>query len=267
MSGKKSLKWQARLFFGRFLVKMSNIFLYLAGKAIGYSYIRDLGVVVRHNETVILTREEAESSTDLVKSVEKGELEIIKAVPKNQVPIKDLENLYAGSPLEIDNKVITGKNPSRFLSPAKPRLPSAPKGGQDNRQVGRLQMPPEQPKITQNPGVSAPTQAGLGEDDKNRLDSLQKVLEGLPAALVESVGKMVAESVKQSIQDNISVTVNSVGGASNTSVKDNTPIAVILDDLAPVSVESNIKSTSNSTEESSGGVKDKLKKLRETKGN
>jgi hypothetical protein len=104
--------------------------------------------------------------------------------------------------------------------------------------------------------------AGLSTEDRDKLDKVSALLEQFPN-LLETITQSIAKEVK----DNINVTVNQVAGTPGQPMQaaSSEPVPVILDALDDT-VDSNIGESTETRTESASTFADKLKKIKENKG-
>jgi hypothetical protein len=275
--GKKTLLFgNAREKFSDWMLKMSKTFLYLSGKSIGYSYVRDMGLIVKHNEKVVLLEDVVEASEDIQTAIEKGELEVIKTVPSDEISTDDLEKLYAGDPIEVDGVVYISKNSSRFIAPAKPKLsvgrdPNKPQPVRKKSKVKKAPQAETVRKAAEPQVIEKVTErvieksTGLSDEDRQKLDSVTKLAEQFPE-LIQQLTKSVAESVKDSIQ----VSVNTVAptgvptGVPSGDVVDlssNVEVPVVLKEMGDV--KTSLGESADTKEEDSSSLAEKLKALKD----
>lgn len=229
---------------------MRLVFVYYIGKAVGYSFIRDLNLIVRHSDIILLLEDDADNSLDLQRVLQRGELEEIKRSPFDMISRDEFSKYYCGRPLDINGTVFTPSQAGRFISPGRPKLPALKAGSTHPQSV----KPSQQPLVIKE--VVRETQEAVSQD---KLDSVLKALEGLPASLTNMVKKAVA--------DNVPVTVNQIQGSNGNaepSVQRSTtvPVPVILDDNSGKEVKSNIGNAAKTAEGDSSALREKLRKKR-----
>lgn len=216
----------------RVLIKMASFFLYLTGKSLGYTFIRDLNLIVRHKESVILLESELESSHDAEVARQAGKIEVVRRVSADKVNLNELRELYVGYPIEINGETFVAQ--SKYVTPGSPKLVS-----------GRRK------EIKSEPRQEA-AQSGLNDEDRAKIDAIYKALEDLPKVLAEmSKSQQYVVHAPQVIPPSPSPTKKTSQPA----------IPIILDEGSEV--KSNLKDSLGTTTEDVG-VLDKISKLKKT---
>jgi len=240
--------------FSELMYKMSNSLLQISGRAVGYSYIRDLGLIIRHGEKVLLLEDDVDNSEDIQKEISRGNLDILKTIPLTEVSEEDLENFYAGEPLEVNGKVYVSRDSSRFISPGHPKLSVEDKRKKDTLPAPASPAQPPQPQVIHK------TVQGFDPESLQKLQEMAKALEKL-----DNLGDVVRDAVQDSVGSlpvsKETVIINQGPGEEGLPLPEQ-DIPVILD-KGTEPVRSNISGSGNTKESDSGSLQDKLKKLRE----
>lgn len=214
----------------RVLVKMASFFLYLTGKSLGYTFIRDLNLIVRHKESVILLESELESSRDAEIARQAGKVEVVRRVSADKINLNELRELYVGYPIEINGETFVAQ--SKYVTPGSPKLVSGRK------------------KEIKSESRPETLQAGLSDEDRAKIDAIYKALEDLPKVLAEmSKSQQYVVHAPQVIPD----------APPPTKKVAQPSIPIILDE--GTAVKSNLKDSLGTTTEDVG-VMDKLTKLK-----